>query len=188
METESQCIQNDFPRQGTTRYRTICIMNMLLASPIHILENRPIQLGARCLSNELESNFHTHFSPFYCDRKCFEEGTTDQGLIIITSAWQTQTQLQGLLKIYVRNQLLPESQDLLVDSAGNDHHLIQQKFLKLRAWAASRKVCRRKEYQKGLQPLLKTSEKPSNLNITIRLGANGLAVAVEGKYVPLNVI
>ena len=64
------------PCQGNTRYRLICLMNIPSASPIHVLENGPIQLGAGCLSNKLESNLHIHFSPFYSGRRGFEKGIT----------------------------------------------------------------------------------------------------------------
>ena len=56
------------------------------------------------------------------------------------------------------------------------------------SWAISGKICRQKEYQKGLQPLLQTPKESAHLNITSRLGTNGLSSAVKGKNVSLNVI
>ena len=85
--------------------------------------------------------------------------------------------------MFVRNPLLlPESQNLLVDPAGNYHSLIQQNSLKLVASTFSAKVYWQKKYQKGLQPLLQTPEEPAHLNITNLLGANVLADVMEGKY------
>ena len=44
----------------------------------------------------------------------------------------------------------------------------------------SGKVCRQKEYQKGLEPFLQTPEEPAQLKIASRFGANGLTGVVEG--------
>ena len=79
----------------------------------------------------------------------------------------------------VRNlPFLAESQDFLVEPAGNHRLLIQQNSLKLVAWTISGKAYRQKEYQKGCNPYYKIL-RTSSFNNFKSAGANGLALIVE---------
>lgn len=49
METEHKCIKKYLPGQGTIQHGPICLKDIPSASPIHALENEPIQQKLVCL-------------------------------------------------------------------------------------------------------------------------------------------
>ena len=126
MEIVHRGIQNDLSDQENTRHRYICLKNISPASPIHVLETRPLQQRPGCFSNQLESNLHMRFPSFALIGRVLQKVQQDQTLMItITPAWQTQTWFQRLLQKSVKNPLLlPQKQDLPKYPAGKNRPLI----------------------------------------------------------------
>ena len=74
-------------------------------------------------------------------------------MTVITHAWKTQAGLPGSFQMSAKNQLsLPRKQDLLKNSEGKNHPLIQENLGSLVAWTISEKIYMQKEYQKGYNP------------------------------------
>ena len=107
-------------------------------------------------------------------------------MIIVTSAWQSQSWYSILLEMTIKNPILmPSHPKFLLSPEGKTHPLIQKLLLILVAWLVSGKVYLQKEYQKGLSTLSQMPQEQVLSQITNRPGESGLAGAIGSKLISL---
>lgn len=80
----------------------------------------------------------------------------------------------------------PYMDNLLMDPSDNLHALIQEGLLKLLTWTVSGRTCIQREYQREPLSLFQTPADRVPLSITSRLGQNGVADILDGKYLTLD--
>ena len=113
------------PRQ--TRDRSLCMESVETTKKIHILENRPIQHGERCISNKLVTRFKKRFptSPplSLIDRVLAKFQREKATMILVTPSWQTQAWFSKLLDMSIQIPiLLPSYPGLLTNPKGRLIH------------------------------------------------------------------
>ena len=69
VETKQSDIQKDLSNLGNSGNRSICIKGFTPTSSIHVLEAGPIQQGAGCVPDKLESSLRLRFPPICSNRK-----------------------------------------------------------------------------------------------------------------------
>ena len=173
-----------------SRNRSLCFKSIQSVTKIHFLEKGSRQPGMRCVPNKLERDIHIRFPSFCSDRQGDQKVKGRSGeMILVTPAWQTQAWFPVLLGLLVQNPiLLPHRMDLLQNPKGELHPLVLNRSLKLVAWRVSGKSWRQREYQEQLPRLSQLHEDQAQINITTRLGENGLAGVIRNKFVPLEVL
>ena len=137
------------PRQ--TRDRSLCMESVETTKKIHILENRPIQHGERCISNKLVTRFKKRFPtspPFsLIDRVLAKFQREKATMILVTPSWQTQAWFSKLLDMSIQIPiLLPSYPGLLTNPKREVHRLLQNQSLRLVAWKVSEKSYLQKEF------------------------------------------
>ena len=130
------------------------------------------------------------FPPFCLIGKVLAKVRKDQSLLfIVTPAWQTQPWYAALLAMSVQHPIiLPNLTTLLQGSQGGKHPLQAGNQLQLVAWKVSGKLWKVREYQNSLPHLSQIPEGQGQYLITNRPGESGLAGAVNGRLIPLQVI
>ena len=110
-------------------------------------------------------------------------------MIIVTSAWQSQSWYPILLKMTFKNPiLLPNHPKALLIPEGKIHPLIQNSPLRLVACLVSGKIYLQKEYQRGLSTLFQMPEEQVLSQITNQPGESGLAGVIGSKFPCRNVL
>jgi hypothetical protein len=126
------------------------------------------------------------FPPFCLINRCLAKVQKEQTeLIIITPIWQAQPWYAILLAMSTATPiLLPPLPNLLTNSKGERHPLIENETLQLAAWKISGKNWKQADFQRELHTSSATGgEKAQNL-LTSRPGRSGIAGVVNGKLIP----
>jgi len=96
--------------------------------------------------------------------------------IIITPTWTTATWYPQLLQNLIHNPiLLPQSQNLLKDPAGNIHPMLENNKLRLAAWLVSSNPCKIREYHQKLHNSWQSLGHQEQIAIMKRPGINSIA-------------
>ena len=96
-------------------------------------------------------------------------------LTLITSAWTTQVWYPKILYMSIKSPIfLPWRKDLLKNSEGQIHPLLQNRDLELVAWIVSGLDCRRREFQRQLPTLSPGQEDRILMQIMSWPGESGL--------------
>ena len=96
-------------------------------------------------------------------------------LTLITSAWKTQVWYSKILYMSIKSPIfLPWRKDLLKNSKGQIHPLLQNRDLELVAWMVSGLDCRRREFQRQLPTLSPGQEDRILMQIMSWPGESGL--------------
>ena len=130
------------------------------------------------------------FPPFCLIGRVIRKAIQDLAeLILIAPPWTAQTWYPLLLENLVENPIkIPTRQKLLSNPKGEIHPLLVNKTLKLVAWRISGKICKTREYQRGLQNLSVQPEVLGPEKIITQHGGNSIAGALGEKLIPFDVM
>ena len=110
-------------------------------------------------------------------------------MIIIAPIWPTQPWYPRLLSMLVDTPvLLPQSQQLLSNPAGQVHPLLEDSSLPLAAWLVSGIDTKQREYQWRPQTSCSMPEGEAPHRLMSQPGRNGLCGVVNGVWIPLDVL
>ena len=110
-------------------------------------------------------------------------------LILIAPTWLSQTCQPELIHLSMKSfLLLPQHPNLLRNSQGETHSLLQNQTMRLAAWIITGKIWLRNQFQKGLQTLSFDKEKSVLTQIIVFPGISGLAGVIKRKLIHLNVL
>ena len=103
--------------------------------------------------------------------------------LLVEPIWRSQTWYQLVLEMLVDlPQILPKSDNLLLNSQSEPHPLVIQGHLTLATWPISGNPCQIKNFRKGL-PLYVPPEEMGQKNHTIQPGDDGFTGVVQGKSI-----
>ena len=131
------------------------------------------------------------FSPFSLIHRVLRKVELEKvpSLVLIAPTWQSQTWYPELIRLSMKNPLiLPQHSNLLRNTQGETHNLLQNQTIRLIAWIITDNIWLRKEFQKGLQTLSFHQEERVLTQIIVRPGISGLAGVINRKLIHFYVL
>ena len=126
------------------------------------------------------------FPPFALIGRCLQKIRKEvvPFALLVAPIWRSQTWYPLVLEMLVDlPQILPNSDNLLLNSQSEPHPLVIQGHLTLAAWPISGDPCRIKDFRKGLLTSYVPPGEKGQRNHTIQLGGDGFAGVVQGKSI-----
>ena len=126
------------------------------------------------------------FPPFALIGRCLQKIRKEvvPFALLVAPIWWSQTWYPLVLEMLVDlPQILPNSDNLLLNSQSEPHPLVIQGHLTLAAWPISGDPCRIKDFRKGLLTSYVPPGEKGQRNHTIQLGGDGFAGVVQGKSI-----
>ena len=167
----------------------VCFQTLPLNATIHSLPTRHSIVATDAIQQDWKHQFRYAFLPFSMIGRVLRKVKKDQiNMIIVITAWQSQSWYPILLKMTIKNPcLLPKHPKVLLSPEEKIHTLIRNSYsLSLVAWPISGKVYLQKGCHKGL---LTSSQMPKEQvlsQITNPPGESGLPGVIGKKTDPFS--
>ena len=185
-DAEASNFSASLPNNKCSRGRFACIPSITSDTNLRCTESRSSQSCNRCISTELDTQSPVCFFPFCMIPKILNKTLKEKvpKLVSITPAWKTKLWYAKILSMSIKSPiLLPWRKDLLKNTKGEIHALVQNRILQLVVWTVSGIDCRRREFQRQLPTLPPSQEDQILMQIMKQPGESELAGVLEGKLI-----
>ena len=162
----------------------------LSSSKLLCLESRPSVSRVRRVLTGLERDSGLCLSSILSDRKCFSK-SKERTLQIINhnpNLAKTKFLLNTSGNVNSTPHFHQLAKDLLRNSQGDIHPLVQNRQLRLVAWTISPEISLQQAYRRKLLSLSQMKDDQAQFQITSRPGESSVADVVNNKLIPFDVI
>ena len=145
----------------------------------------PKAVAVDALQQNWTHKFTYAFPPFNIIARTLKKVQAHRSsMIIITPTWNTQPFYPLLLQMVTQEPImLPKSNNLLLDPAGNQHPLVTEGNLRLAAWLISGNPSKQKEFHSRLPSSSKMHDQQALYHLMKQPGRNLIAGVAKEKLI-----